>query len=247
MSHHPSANDSGLNLDHLEALARAANPGPWEWWTSNSILRLSAADGIDGGVLQAYSRRGVSDICCSTSDRAFIAAANPAAVLELISLARAALAHQSAKDQEESATNIESRPEDDQHWAQVSPAVAFHLIERHAEDWNDAGRMMLQWHNAISWAAQQEPVAAPCVICGSDEPRTGTCGSDDPRALCTQPVAAPRQAESGLPLDVEFKQLADTILQATTNGARLEALRSMAVLFDKQAAQLDGGQGGSAT
>lgn len=46
------------------------------------------------------------------------------------------------------------------------------------------------------------------------------------------------QADAGdLPLDVEFKQLADKILQATTNGTRLEALRSMAVLFDKQAEQ----------
>lgn len=48
---------------------------------------------------------------------------------------------------------------------------------------------------------------------------------------------APQADESSEPLDVEFKQLADTILQATTNGTRLEALRGMAALFDKQAAQ----------
>ena len=92
MSHHPYANasESGLNLDHLEALARAANPGPWKWWTSNSVLRLSAADGIDGGVLRAHSHRGHADICCGESDRAFITAANPAAVLALIALARRA-------------------------------------------------------------------------------------------------------------------------------------------------------------
>ncbi|AWL04263.1 hypothetical protein ACFOHT_10050 [Massilia oculi] len=78
------------DLDRLEALARAATPGPWSWWTSNSILRLSADDGIDGGVLHAYSHRGYADICCGESDRAFIAAANPAAVLALIELARRA-------------------------------------------------------------------------------------------------------------------------------------------------------------
>ena len=78
------------NLDHLEALARAATPGPWAWWTSNSVLRLTGDDGIDGGVLHAYARRDHADICCGESDRAFIAAANPAAVLELIALARRA-------------------------------------------------------------------------------------------------------------------------------------------------------------
>lgn len=50
--------------------------------------------------------------------------------------------------------SLEDCPEDDQHWAKVDPAVAFHLIERHAEDWADAGRMMLQWHKAMSRAAQ---------------------------------------------------------------------------------------------
>lgn len=30
--------------------------------------------------------------------------------------------------------------------------------------------------------------AGPCVICGSDEPFTGTCGSGDQRALCKQPT-----------------------------------------------------------
>ncbi|GEM_PF-4341687 len=79
-----------LDLNHLEALARAATPGPWSWWTSNSVLRLTGDDGIDGGVLHAYSHRGHADICCGESDRAFMVAANPAAVLALIALARRA-------------------------------------------------------------------------------------------------------------------------------------------------------------
>ena len=50
-----------------------------------------------------------------------------------------------------------------------------------------------------------------------------------------QPAPASTGRES---LDVEFKRLADTILQATANGARLEALRSMAALFDSLAAPI---------
>lgn len=44
---------------------------------------------------------------------------------------------------------------------------------------------------AIGAAHGQAPAQAigPCVICGSDEPFTGTCGSGgDPRALCKQPA-----------------------------------------------------------
>ncbi|MBD8654160.1 hypothetical protein IFT68_00785 [Oxalobacteraceae sp. CFBP 13730] len=87
---HPFASDSGLNLDHLEALARAATPGPWSWWTSNSTLRLTGADGRDGGVLYGYARQGDGDVNCAPNDQAFIAAANPAALLALIALARCA-------------------------------------------------------------------------------------------------------------------------------------------------------------
>ena len=39
-------------------------------------------------------------------------------------------------------------PSTEQEWAKVDPAVAFHLIDRHAEDWADAGRMMLAWRDA---------------------------------------------------------------------------------------------------
>jgi hypothetical protein len=35
-----------------------------------------------------------------------------------------------------------------QQWAKVDPAIAFHLIERHAEDWNHAGRLMEAWRLA---------------------------------------------------------------------------------------------------
>jgi len=44
--------------------------------------------------------------------------------------------------------NLEDAPEGEQEWAKVDPATAFHLIERHAENWADAGRMMLAWRDA---------------------------------------------------------------------------------------------------
>jgi hypothetical protein len=42
----------------------------------------------------------------------------------------------------------------------------------------------------IELARRAQPSPAQCVICGADEPRTGTCGSDDPRALCKLPASA---------------------------------------------------------
>lgn len=49
--------------------------GPWEWWTSNSLKRLSAG-GKDGAVLHAYRcPDGASDIQVSDADARLIAAA----------------------------------------------------------------------------------------------------------------------------------------------------------------------------
>lgn len=78
----PAAGQAGLAK--LREVAQAATPGPWEWWTSNSTLRLTGADGKDGGVLYAYGRSGNSDICCSPENQAFIATFNPATVLGLL-------------------------------------------------------------------------------------------------------------------------------------------------------------------
>jgi hypothetical protein len=71
-------------IEKLKALALAATAGPWQWWTSNSTLRLTGADGRDGGVLHGYAYSGGGDVACSEPNRAYIEAANPAAVLELI-------------------------------------------------------------------------------------------------------------------------------------------------------------------
>jgi hypothetical protein len=150
----PTASPELPDLDHLEALARAATPGRWMRLFGERTVYDRMEDGCRGNaIVRADLGYGLQDI----SNLDFIAGANPAAVLELIALARrAAIANQPAPT-----VSLEDRPEDDQQWAKVDPAVAFHLIERHAEDCADAGRLMLQWYNAISRAAQQEPVAAP--------------------------------------------------------------------------------------
>ncbi|WP_368526235.1 hypothetical protein [Enterobacter asburiae] len=52
-------------------------PGPWQWWTSNSFLRLSSqATGKDGGVIDSYVMRdGHPSLRVSKEDMALIAAA----------------------------------------------------------------------------------------------------------------------------------------------------------------------------
>ncbi|WP_247604965.1 MULTISPECIES: hypothetical protein [unclassified Citrobacter] len=52
-------------------------PGPWEWWTSNSFLRLSSrATGKDGGVIDSYKMSdGHTSLSVKYEDMALIAAA----------------------------------------------------------------------------------------------------------------------------------------------------------------------------
>lgn len=73
-------------FSELKAAALAATPGPWEWFTSNSMARLSSTpSGKDGDVLSAFrASDGVPCVSVSQRDMAFIAAANPAVVLDLL-------------------------------------------------------------------------------------------------------------------------------------------------------------------
>lgn len=58
------------------AIADEASPGPWEWWTSNSMRRLTGPDGKDGGVLSAYrAADGFSCVSVSDGNAALIEAA----------------------------------------------------------------------------------------------------------------------------------------------------------------------------
>ncbi|HIE0939497.1 TPA: ead/Ea22-like family protein [Serratia marcescens] len=73
-------------FSELKAAAMAATPGPWEWFTSNSMARLSSTpSGKDGDVLSAFRAfDGVPCVSVSQRDMAFIAAANPAVVIALL-------------------------------------------------------------------------------------------------------------------------------------------------------------------
>lgn len=82
-----------IDLNELEALARAATPGPWE---------LNRHGAVIGGPVQQYANgKGQNQLAMATGadwmrldemacNAAHIAAANPSAVLELIALARQA-------------------------------------------------------------------------------------------------------------------------------------------------------------
>ncbi|MNU46307.1 hypothetical protein D3C71_351660 [compost metagenome] len=39
-------------------------------------------------------------------------------------------------------------PDDPQAWAKIDPAVAFHLIDRQAENWAHTGALMERWARA---------------------------------------------------------------------------------------------------
>lgn len=80
------------DLDKLEELAKAATPGPWVQWDDGDV---------GTGYPVTRTRRRTGELVAVESDHvattmhetgAFIAAANPAAVLDLIADHRAALA-----------------------------------------------------------------------------------------------------------------------------------------------------------
>ncbi|WP_064799492.1 ead/Ea22-like family protein [Serratia plymuthica] len=108
----------GNKLSELKATALAATPGPWEWFTSNSMARLSSTpSGKDGDVLSAFhASDGVPCVNVSQRDMAFIAAANPAAVLALL----AELEEKSQELAEAEAKGVEKLAEAFKSWADES-------------------------------------------------------------------------------------------------------------------------------
>lgn len=75
-----------MNADELKKLAENATPGQWEWWTSNSWRRLKAnVLGKTNVVIEPYvCSDGHPNCCIAEKDMDYIAAANPAAILEII-------------------------------------------------------------------------------------------------------------------------------------------------------------------
>jgi hypothetical protein len=88
------------------ALAKHSTPGPWSWWTSNSVKRLSHER--DGDVMYAYRpHRGdpPADLCISQEDMALIAA-----VPDMLAHIRA-LAARVAEVREECARIVDQKAE----------------------------------------------------------------------------------------------------------------------------------------
>ncbi|MCS3605285.1 hypothetical protein [Erwinia rhapontici] len=75
-----------MKTQQLKELAQRATPWPWKWFTSNSHNRLSSVpSGKDGDVISAFKAvDGVACLSVSRADMAFIEAAHPGAVIELI-------------------------------------------------------------------------------------------------------------------------------------------------------------------
>lgn len=81
-----------MKTQKLKELAQLATPSPWKWFTSNSHNRLSSVpSGKDGDVISAFrATDGVACVSISQDDMAFIEAAHPGAVIELIEQLEAA-------------------------------------------------------------------------------------------------------------------------------------------------------------
>ncbi|MEL5317636.1 ead/Ea22-like family protein [Serratia ureilytica] len=132
-------------LSELKAAAMAATPGPWEWFTSNSMARLSSTpSGKDGDVLSAFrASDGVPCVSVSQHNMAFIAAANPAAVIEL-------LAELEAKNKRIAELEAEAKV-----WESATT--------KHLERAEEAEKRLA---TPVRLPDDLEPNTEPCVICG---------------------------------------------------------------------------------
>ena len=92
-----------IDLDKLEALAKAATPGPWfqcglPWFDAGSGVLAGSPDPHIGmmivdteawdGEREEFAEHYDGEVASSDADAAFIAAANPATILDLIASAR---------------------------------------------------------------------------------------------------------------------------------------------------------------
>jgi len=88
-----------IDLDELRKLAEAATPGPWEWEEPSDdsypvgdeslVTTWNEEDGYPKSVVTSWGH-DADGVTASAEDRAFIAAAYPQAVLELIERVRVA-------------------------------------------------------------------------------------------------------------------------------------------------------------
>jgi hypothetical protein len=110
----PDTTLTSAELDELEQLAKAATPGPWDVWAEPTKSKDEAIDELAYQVintpdedfaeavylLNANGKCPATTGCGPTSkaNAAYIASANPATILRLLSLARAGL--EAGKDEE---------------------------------------------------------------------------------------------------------------------------------------------------
>lgn len=74
-----------VDLDTLEALAKAATQGEWEWWNGCSWWRLGAANRDRTRVIEpTCDSDGHPNLIVRAEDRRYIEAAQPRAVLTLL-------------------------------------------------------------------------------------------------------------------------------------------------------------------
>jgi hypothetical protein len=61
-------------------------------------------------------------------------------------------------------------PDDMQEWARLDGAVAWHLIERHADSWADVGKMMDEFIAARIDAARKQDIVSASTAAGEANP-----------------------------------------------------------------------------
>ncbi len=84
-----------MTLDKLEMLARAATPGPWRLTAYGNVEAAPAPNGIRAEmptICATHESHDSGEYMPTSADAAFIAAANPDAVLALVSVTQAARA-----------------------------------------------------------------------------------------------------------------------------------------------------------
>ncbi|MDN4038683.1 hypothetical protein [Massilia sp. YIM B02443] len=153
----PTASPELPDLDHLEALARAATPGPWAYQEDSDaythIVRPVASPGwIIASATQTSKPEG-------EANGRWIAAANPAAVLALIALALRAKPEGEARPTDDNLWDETLRDRDTYHeWAdKLAEAISKHFDAYIGEHSNTN----CPWHEALEAIESAPPASKP--------------------------------------------------------------------------------------
>lgn len=108
-----------------------------------------------------------------------------------------------------------------QDWCGMDPAIAFHLIERHAENWDHAGRLMEAWRMAQK--PQAEPVA-PHGLLVTQEPKYTVNGSAIVNRASGQPIPADEPVFVFRARDVHAREAIEAYACVLTPGEHRDAV-----------------------